>query len=194
MMENSSEDEVRFIEEENNVNVTQVMITANSNVYIQTKERFRDFKADMNKLFKGPLAKEYKAYLFGSKAVVSAVEANSFGVEVGKKQQRGHVHVVFTIKHHAAKYSVSKLRDRFQKVLNEVDTWSKGWYVYATLLPQSRLNYANKEIRHEENNRTLEEADEVTALELNRLNDPRQLVALDTDEGGTIYKLQALTL
>ncbi len=130
--------------------------------------------------------------MFGSNAIVKKVEANQFGIEVGKKQRRGHVHVIFTIRHYAAKYSVSKLRERFETVLNKIDTWSKGWYVNAKLLPLYQKNYTNKVERHQANQKFKKEANQMVSLELDRLNDPRDMIKELNDEGSTIYKLANL--
>jgi hypothetical protein len=86
-MEDDEEDVVDMSKAANNNNVTVVSFTCNSNKVIKTEVGFREFEQEMETLWQGPLAKQYKRYIFGDKSIVSKVEATSFEVEVGRKKK-----------------------------------------------------------------------------------------------------------
>jgi hypothetical protein len=65
---------------------------------ILTPQAFKDFEQEMEDLFQKKLP-EYSDWIFGNSRVIKAVTFESFGVEVGTKQQRGHVHSTIRIEH-----------------------------------------------------------------------------------------------
>ena len=181
-------------ESENDLNVTQIFVMANSNIPIYTDVHFQDFRANCLRLFKGPLATEYRKFIFGSTSIAPKVQASQYGVEIGSKQHRGHVHIVYTIYHHASKYSVRKFATRLAKVLNKKGTFSNGWYVHAKLTPLQALNYANKEARRAGNAAFVRAMSEQDALELHRVNDPWLMVTVRGWGGKIVYQLAGLTI
>lgn len=190
-MEEHSTDEVDVSKVSANYNVTAVALTCNTNMYINTQQRYNDFIKDMKTLFFGPLSKDYRVYLFGPKTLVRKVEATHFGIEVGHKQLRGHVNITYFIYHHVAKYSVGKLNRRFKVLLDRIYPYSKGWHVYSKLLPFYQANYSNKEERHEVNNQVADDQQETEDFQ--RLSDNRIMTETYVD-GELKYKLQSLSL
>jgi hypothetical protein len=152
----------------NDSNYTIVQLTLNSNRRILTPQAFEDFQIEMGQLFEDTMPK-YSDYLFGNNRVIKSVSVESFGIEVGPVQKRGHVHMTVKIEHRAPNYSVRKLNKRFKDWLNSV-SGTRGWAVYGVLSKGgAQLNYDNKRLRQIANARVVNTGFE--AEEIDRLSD-----------------------
>jgi hypothetical protein len=153
---------------QNNHNFTIISFQFNSNMRIVTPQQFDDFEQEMSDLIQKELPK-YSDWLFGNASVIKKVTFETFGVEVGSIQKRGHVHTTVRIEHKVPNYSVGKLNRRLKLWL---DTYGpgNGWYVYSRLTKDgAQLNYDNKRLRDIENARVINSGFE--AEEMNRLSD-----------------------
>jgi hypothetical protein len=156
-------------------NVTEVLLVANSNIRFNLKANYLNFVKEITELKNLILEDPDSAdFIFGKAPEVDTVESKAFGVEIGKKQKRGHFNWVVEIKHSVPKYSVYKLAARLKQFLDLNYTASKGWNVHATLQDKRLTNYANKEDRWAKND-SIEETEELL-----RLSDPRQLITTNS--------------
>ena len=152
----------------NDSNYTIVQLTLNSNRRILTPQAFEDFEIEMEQLFQKTMP-EYSEYLCGNNRVVKSISVESFGVEVGNIQKRGHVHMTVKVEHKAPNYSVRKLNKRFKDWLNAV-SGREGWAVYGVLSKGgAQLNYDNKRLRQIANAKVVNTGFE--AEEIDRLSD-----------------------
>jgi hypothetical protein len=175
----------------NHWNVTRVNIMANSNRVMHNQEEFDwfvDEMWDLNELLFND--QENLSYVFGGDPYVNEVHVgeNDFGVEVGSKQHRGHIHVLVTITHQIPRYSTGKLHARLKNWFDSQwsgDDKSKGWNIRVGLAGGGeRSNYNNKEQRYAMND-AIDEDDE----EVQRLSDPRDLLE-ETTNRSTVRKLE----
>jgi hypothetical protein len=157
------------------LNLTSIMVMANSNLAMKDNERFWMFKKDMKYLIEERILGDPQVadYLFGDSSVVDEVRPLSAASERGKKQNRAHFNLTVEIYHTVPKYSAKKLKERFKIWLDENYQLSKGWNVYTTLLPMKKVNYANKEERYENNDRQEDDNPEIE-----RLSAPGELVEM----------------
>lgn len=143
------------------LNYTSVNFTFNSNVKITTELAAEEFETDMFKLFED-LVKDEKDMeeIFGSPKVVNSVKFESFGVEVGEKMFRGHIHASITILHKVPQYSVGKLNRRFKEWLGNNYGGVNEWYVYSKITASGAYaNYSNKLARAKANREIVEVED-----------------------------------
>ena len=109
----------------NRNNFTIIAFQFNSNMRILTQQQFDDFEKEVTDLFQNKL-QQYSDWLFGNAALIKNVTFESFGVEVGDVQKRGHIHTTVRIEHKVPNYSISKLKQRF-KLWLDTHGPGNGW-------------------------------------------------------------------
>ena len=91
----------------NRNNFTIIAFQFNSNMRILTQQQFEDFEKEVTNLFQNKL-QQYSDWLFGNAALIKNVTFETFGVEVGDVQKRGHIHTTVRIEHKVPNYSINK--------------------------------------------------------------------------------------
>jgi hypothetical protein len=170
-----------------NLNYTAVSFMCNSNQGFKYRDQFNEFKARIKEIVQDDLLGNQEAVeeVFGADPWVDEIKATSFAVEIGHTRNRGHFNLDVEIWHKVPKYSVGKLNDRMKAFLNDKYPLPKGsWNVWTTLRKGGeRINYSNKEVRWDENDKTEYDA------ELERLSDERDMNEVINEVGDMIRAL-----
>jgi hypothetical protein len=155
-------------------NVTVISVMANTNKRITTESAFQQFEETVEDLFQNSLfgSDTEVDEVFGNSPWVTQINVKSFGIEVGNKQLRGHVHLVVEIKHIIPRYSIRKLRIRLKSWLDSNSDWS-SWNIYLRLSPTYQENYANKEARWANNDKV--EKEQANNEEFQELSEDKEM-------------------
>ncbi len=133
-------------------NVTKVLATLNPHIAIRSEEAFHDFETDMDHVLNSLMeSNEAISKVFGNDPFVEEVKFGDANYEVGEKRHTGHIHMVITITHSVAAYSVPYLQERLKNWLNANYDGSEGWYVNLRILDTKAINYASKNARRARN-------------------------------------------